>query len=104
MLDLKRLYSVKYSWGVQFGSERSVNEHRLGRRSDSPESRRRFAMRLPRMTIRRWIVLLAVATVGLTLIEQNYSHPVSQLAIFGTGAVALLSPVMLLLLMLAADD
>ena len=61
-------------------------------------------MRLPRMTIRRWIVLIAVAAVDLALIEQKYSHPVSHLAFFGTGAVVLLSPVMLLLLMLAADD
>jgi hypothetical protein len=61
-------------------------------------------VRLPRMTIRRWIFLIAMAAVDLTLIEQNYSHPVSQLAFFGTGAVALLSPAMLLLLMFAADD
>jgi hypothetical protein len=56
------------------------------------------------MTIRRWIVLIAVAAVDLALIEQKYSHAVSHLVFFGTGAVALLSPVMLLLLMLAADD
>jgi hypothetical protein len=56
------------------------------------------------MTIRRWIVLIAVAAEDLALIAQNYSHPVSHLASFGTGAVVLLSPVILLLLMLATDD
>jgi hypothetical protein len=61
-------------------------------------------MRLPRTTIRRWMVIIAVVAIDLTLIVQKYSHPLSQLAFFGTGAVALLSPVMLLLLMLAADD
>jgi hypothetical protein len=104
MLDLKSLYSVKYSWGGLFGRERSVNEDRVDRRSNSPDYRQRFVMRLPRMTIRRWVVLIAVAAVDLTLIEQTYSHAVSQLAFFGTGAVVFLSPVMLLLLMLAADD
>ena len=61
-------------------------------------------MRLPQMTIRRWIVLIAVAAVDLSLIEQKYSHAVSHPAFFGTGAFVFLSPVMLLLLMLAADD
>jgi hypothetical protein len=56
------------------------------------------------MTIRRWMVLIAVAAVDLTLVEPKYSHPLSRLAFFGTCAVILLSPVMLLLLMLSADD
>jgi hypothetical protein len=56
------------------------------------------------MTIRRWMALIGVAAVDLTLIEQRYSHPLSFLAFSGTCAVVLLSPVMLLLLMLSADD
>ena len=61
-------------------------------------------MRLPRMTTRRWMVLIAVVVVDLTLIVQRSSHPVATIAFFGTLAVVALSPVMLLLLMLSADD
>lgn len=61
-------------------------------------------MRLPRMTTRRWIVLVAVVAVDLTLIVQRASHPLAHMAFFGTAAAAVLSPVMLLPLMLSADD
>ena len=61
-------------------------------------------MRVPRMTTRRWMVLIAVVAVDLTLIVQRASHPLATIAAFGTLAVVVLSPVMLLLLMLSADD
>jgi len=56
------------------------------------------------VTIRHWIVLIAVAAVDLTLIVHRASHPLAHLAFFGTAAVVVLSPVMLLLFMLSADD
>jgi hypothetical protein len=56
------------------------------------------------MTIRHWMVLVAVAAVDLTLIVQGVSHPLAHLAFFGTLAVLALSPVPLVLVMLAADD
>ena len=58
-------------------------------------------MRLPRMTTRRWMVLIAVVAVDLTLIAHRFSHP---LATIGTLAVVVLSLEMLLLLILSADD
>jgi hypothetical protein len=61
-------------------------------------------MRPPRMTTRRWMVLIAVVAVDLTLIVQRASHPLAYVASFGTFTIVVLSPVMLLLLMLSADD
>ena len=61
-------------------------------------------MQLPRMTTRRWMVLIAVVAVDLTLIVQRASHPLAIIAFFGTLAVVAISPVMLLLLMLSAED
>ena len=61
-------------------------------------------MRFPRMTIRHWMILGAVAAADLALIVQDASHPLAHVAFFGTFAVLTLSPVMLLLVMLAADD
>jgi hypothetical protein len=61
-------------------------------------------MRPPRMTTRRWMALIAVVAVDLTLIVQRASHPLATIAYFGTLAVVALSPVMLLLLMFCADD
>ncbi len=61
-------------------------------------------MRLPRMTTRRWMVLIAVAAVDFTLIVQGASHPLSVLAFVGTIAVIILLPAMLLLLVLASRD
>ena len=61
-------------------------------------------MRLPRMTAWRWMVLIAVVAVDLTLIVQQASHPLATVAFFGTLAVVVLSPEILLLLMLSADD
>jgi hypothetical protein len=61
-------------------------------------------MRLPRLTIRHWVVLIAVAAVDFTLLVQSASHPLAHLALFGTLFVVILSPVMLLLFVIAADD
>jgi len=61
-------------------------------------------MRLPRMTIKRWMIVVAVAAVDFTLIVQGPSHPLSTLAFFGTIALIVLSPAMLLLVMLASDE
>ena len=61
-------------------------------------------MRLPRMTTRRWMVLIAFVAVDFTLIVQRASHPLATIAFFGTVSIVVLSPVMLLLLMLCADD
>ena len=61
-------------------------------------------MRLPRMTIRRWVVVIAVAAIDFTLIVQEASHPLALIAFFGTLFMIILSPVTLLLLTLAADD
>jgi hypothetical protein len=61
-------------------------------------------MRLPRMTTRRWMVLIALVAVDLTLIVQRASHPLAYIASLGTFAVVVLSPLMLPLLMLGADD
>jgi hypothetical protein len=61
-------------------------------------------MRLLRMTSRRWMVLIALVAVDLTLIVQRASHPLAYIASMGTFAVVVLSPVMLPLLMLGADD
>ena len=41
------------------------------------------AMRLPRMTTRRWMVLIAVVAVDLTLIVQRASHPLATIVFFG---------------------
>jgi hypothetical protein len=61
-------------------------------------------MRLPRMKIRRWMILIFVAALDFALIVQRASHPVAHLAFLGTLAAVILLPAMLLLLMLAADD
>ena len=61
-------------------------------------------MRLPRMTTRRWMVLIAVVALDLTFIVQGASHLLATIAFFGTLAIVASSPVMLLLLMLSADD
>jgi hypothetical protein len=61
-------------------------------------------MRFPRMPIRHWMVFVAMAAIDLTCIVQDASHPLATLAFFGTLAVLVLSPVMLLLAMLAAED
>jgi hypothetical protein len=50
------------------------------------------------------MVLIAIVAVDLTLIVQRASDPVATIAFQGTLAVVVLSPVMLLLLMLSADD
>ena len=55
-------------------------------------------MRLPRMTTRRWMVLIAVVAVDLTLIVQRVSASLT------TFAIVVISPAMLLLFMFAADD
>jgi hypothetical protein len=61
-------------------------------------------MRPPRMTTRRWMILIVVVAVDLTLIVQRASHLLATIAFLGTLAVVALFPVMLLLLMLSADD
>jgi hypothetical protein len=61
-------------------------------------------MRWPRMTTRRWTIVIAVAALDFTLIVQRASMPLSVLATFGTMAVVILSPAMLLLLALASED
>ena len=61
-------------------------------------------MRLPRMTIKRWMVVVALAAVDSALIVQKASHPLSTVAFFGTCALIVLSPAMLLLVMLASDE
>ena len=63
-----------------------------------------YAMRLPRMTIRRWVVFIAVAALDVALIVQTASHPLAHSAFFATLFVVILSPVMLALFMLAADS
>ncbi len=62
------------------------------------------SMRLPMMTTRRWMVLIAVVAVDLTVIVQRASDPLATIAFFGTLAVVVLSPVMLQLLMISTDD
>lgn len=61
-------------------------------------------MRLPRMTLRRWLVVIAVAALDFAFIVQEASHPLAYLAFIGTIAVVILSNVMLLLFTLATDD
>lgn len=61
-------------------------------------------MRLPGMTIRRGVVFIAVAALDLALIVQTASHPLAHSAFFATLFVVILSPVMLVLFMLAADS
>jgi hypothetical protein len=61
-------------------------------------------VRLPRMTMRRWMVLIAVVAVDLALIVQRASHPLAYVASFGTFALVPLSLVMLPLLMMSSDD
>jgi hypothetical protein len=56
------------------------------------------------MTRRYWVVFIAVAAVDLALIVQRASHPLAQMAFFGTLYVVLLSPVILTLSMLAVED
>jgi hypothetical protein len=72
--------------------------------STNEETFRDRAMRWPRMTMRRWAILIAVAAVDFTLIVQRASHPLATLAVFGTMAVVILLPAMLLLLALASQD
>ncbi len=61
-------------------------------------------MRWPRMTLRCWAILIAVAAVDFAMMMQGHSHPLSTLAFFGTIAVIILLPAMLLLLVLASQD
>ncbi len=56
------------------------------------------------MTLRRWAIVIAVAAVGFTLIARGDSHALAVFALFGTLAVILLAPVILLLLLLASRD
>jgi hypothetical protein len=50
------------------------------------------------------MVLIAFAPVDFTLIVQRAPHPPATIAFFGTVSIVVFSPVMLLLLMLSADD
>ena len=59
---------------------------------------------LPRMTIRRWMIVIAVAALDFWAITQQYSHPWGSIAAFGTVAVLLMTPIWLLLFVLAQDD
>ncbi len=61
-------------------------------------------MRLLRMTTRRWVLLISALAVEFSLMVQTISHPLAQMAFFGTLFVAVLSPLLLLLFTLAADD
>jgi hypothetical protein len=61
-------------------------------------------MRLPRMTVRRWMILIAVAAVDCLLIVQRISDPLANVALVFAFAVVILSPAILILSMLAADD
>jgi hypothetical protein len=61
-------------------------------------------MRLPRMTIRRGVIVIALAAIDFTLIFKGVSRPLALIAFFGTLFVIILLPVMLLLFTLAADD
>jgi len=60
--------------------------------------------RFPRMTIRRWMILIAIVAVDLAAIFQDVSHTLATLAFFGTCAAVLISPAMLALIVLADDD
>jgi hypothetical protein len=50
------------------------------------------------------MLLIAVVAVDLTLIVQRASDPLATIAFFGTLVLVGLSPVMLLLSMVTADD
>ncbi len=60
------------------------------------------AMRWPTMTLRRWAIVIALAAVGFTLIARGDSPAVAVLALFGTLAVAFLTPVILVLFVFAS--
>jgi hypothetical protein len=62
------------------------------------------AMRLPRMTMWRWIVLIAFLAVGLTLIVQRASHPLATIAFFFGWLIAILRILMYLRWLVSADD
>jgi hypothetical protein len=61
-------------------------------------------MRLPWMTIRRWVFLIAVTAVDVALFVQRASHPLALVAFLATLAMIVFSPIMQLLFILAADD
>ncbi|MHB1556274.1 MAG: hypothetical protein ACYC61_02220 [Isosphaeraceae bacterium] len=58
-------------------------------------------MRRPRMTLRWWAIVIAVAAVDLTLVTPRDSHPLAMLALY---ANVLLLPVILVLFVFAARD
>jgi hypothetical protein len=65
---------------------------------------RRWSVRKIRHAIASDDNPIFVAALDFALIVQRASHPVAHLAFSGTLVVIVLSPAMLLLLMLAADD
>jgi hypothetical protein len=65
---------------------------------------RSFAVRLPRMTTRRWAVIVVLTAVNFAMIVQPGSHPLAFLAFLGTLAAVILSPAMLLLIVISGDD
>src|SRR5262249_7813343 len=81
-------------WPIPVGSEGASCEEALRGR----------AMRWPRMTARRWMIVIAVAAPDLALIVQRTSPPLAVPAFRGTMAFILLLPVMWGLLGLASED
>jgi hypothetical protein len=60
-------------------------------------------MALPRMTTRRWMLVIAVVAIDLYAIFQRYSDPLAYLSVATTCAVILFSIPMLVLLAFVED-
>jgi hypothetical protein len=61
-------------------------------------------MRRPKMTTRRWMIVVAVAAVDFALIVQRASDPLSYFALYVAIANIILLPAMLLLFVIASPD
>ena len=61
-------------------------------------------MRLPRMTTRRWVIVIAVMAIDFAAIVQRLSDPLATVATFSAVTMVILAVPMLLLLSLAGDD
>jgi hypothetical protein len=76
--------------------------------SENPHVQDRFdeatALRLPRMTIGRWMIVIAVMAIDFAAMAQKFSDPLATVATFSTMAILILAAPLLLLLSLAEEE
>ena len=61
-------------------------------------------MRLPRMTTRRWMAVVAVVAIDCVALTHKSPDPLAVLATFTTVATILLVPALILLCVVASGD